>query len=40
MMEQHGTRVEKTGTYSELWDRPLGQLDKGEEKEGNIKRKT
>ena len=39
MMEQHGTRVEKTGKYSDLWERPLGQLDEGEQEE-NVKRKT
>ncbi len=39
MMEQHGTRVEKTGKYSDLWERPLGQLDEGKQEE-NVKRKT
>jgi len=27
MMQQHGTRVEKTGQPGELWDRPLGQVE-------------
>ena len=39
MMEQHGTRVEKTGKYGTLWERSLGQLDEGEQEE-NVKRKT
>ena len=39
MMEQHGTRVEKTGKYGDLWERPLGQLDEGEQ-EQNVKGKS
>ncbi len=39
MMEQHGTRVEKTGKYGNLWERSLGQLDEGEQEE-NVKRKS
>lgn len=39
MMEQHGTRVEKTRKYGELWERPLGQMNEGKQEE-NIKRKT
>ena len=39
MMEQHGTRVEKTGKYGELWERPLGQIDEGQEEE-DVKRKS
>ena len=39
MMEQHGTRVEKTGKYGDLWERSLGQFDEGEQEE-NVKRKS
>ncbi len=39
MMEQHGTRVEKTGKYNDLWERPLGHFDEGEQEE-KVKRKT
>ncbi len=39
MMEQHGTRVEKTSKYNDLWERPLGQFDEGEQEE-NVKRRT
>ena len=39
MMEQHGTRVEKTSKYGNFWERSLGQLDEGEQEE-NVKRKT
>ena len=39
MMEQHGTRVEKTSKYNDLWERPLGQFDEDEQEE-KVKRKT
>ena len=39
MMEQHGTRVEKTDKYGNLWERSLGQFDEGEQEE-NVKRKS